>query len=102
MNVTFEEFAEFIRAQPDERPVNMNESESHNNCGCLLIQFARFKNFCPYRPYAAGTESVIVEPYNANINITLNIQGACYKYIHDAVCKKIETYAEAKELLNGH
>lgn len=41
MNKTYQDLIEFINKQPDERPINMRESASSHDCGCLLVQYGR-------------------------------------------------------------
>lgn len=39
---TFQELAQFIRSQPDERAVDMSHARTlPGQCGCVLVQFAR-------------------------------------------------------------
>lgn len=42
--VTIQEMVDYIMAQPPDRKVNWVENESKNECGCLMIQFARDNN----------------------------------------------------------
>jgi hypothetical protein len=38
---TLEEIAEYIKAQPDDKLVNMGEPFNHNDCGCVMVQMGR-------------------------------------------------------------
>lgn len=99
MNVTFEEFADFIRSQPDERPVNMREATSGAECGCLLIHFGRHKNFSFDSNYKA-TWSALFNVRGERFDF-INYEK-CVDYIDQAIVNEIKSYAEAKQLLNGH
>ena len=41
LEVTKKEIAEFIKEQPDDRPLDMKENKIDNECGCLMIHYAR-------------------------------------------------------------
>lgn len=38
---TLEQLKAFVNSQPPERTVDMNQSNSTDSCGCLLVQFAK-------------------------------------------------------------
>lgn len=46
---TFQDMSDFINAQDDDQPINMNESANEYKetgfCGCLLYQFTKNKGF---------------------------------------------------------
>ncbi len=40
---TLSDLLAWIAAQPDDRPVDMFETDTDDECGCVLVQFARDK-----------------------------------------------------------
>ncbi len=41
ITLTKQQVIDFINSQPDDREVNMNQNDSEDSCGCLLIHLAR-------------------------------------------------------------
>lgn len=39
--ITDQEIVDFIKAQPDDRPVRMGQCESSNSCGCIMVHYGR-------------------------------------------------------------
>lgn len=39
--ITFEDIAEFIDNQPDEKTVNFDENDSDSPCGCIMVQYGK-------------------------------------------------------------
>ena len=42
-----QELKDFILSQPDDRPINMKETQPDCSCGCILIQFQKEKGLPP-------------------------------------------------------
>ena len=40
---TFEEFRDWVLAQPNEKEINMDENRADAKCGCLMVQFGKHK-----------------------------------------------------------
>lgn len=45
IKVTEKQMRDFILAQPDDRPINMQENKSNAPCGCIMIQYGREHGF---------------------------------------------------------
>lgn len=43
MIVTAKEMVEFILSQPDEKQINYAQAMADADCGCLMVQFGRYK-----------------------------------------------------------
>lgn len=41
MKVTIKEFHAFIKAQPDDRPIDMGENRDDHPCGCVMVHYGR-------------------------------------------------------------
>lgn len=39
--VTTKEILDFIDGQPDDRPVNLNENDSTDECGCVMVHYGK-------------------------------------------------------------
>lgn len=97
---TASEFFDFIRAQPDDRPLNMSETSLADHCGCLLVQFAR------NRGLTEGS-AAMVEVYTRHGETAVDqlkaVEGsidAVYKIVRVALYGNARTFGEAKEMLN--
>jgi len=44
MTLDHKDFFDWIRQQPDDKPVNMREASNKDPCGCLLVQYGRHLN----------------------------------------------------------
>jgi hypothetical protein len=64
IRITQQDLLDFIQAQPDDRPVDMNENKSADHCGCLAVQYMRSNhpdvkfNFASICGVATETERV--------------------------------------------
>jgi len=42
--ISTKEILDFVRAQPDDKMVNMTESLNSDPCGCVMVQYGRENN----------------------------------------------------------
>lgn len=89
MTLNTQEFFDWIKAQPDERPVAMKESKASSPCGCLLVQFGKHKKLTFT---SVGYRYI---GYNNYFKETDLIR----RYITSALAFRITTFKQAKELL---
>ena len=82
-----QELKDFILSQPDDRPINMKETQPDCSCGCILIQFQKEKGLPPATVGYTfmGNDNAFPEEVEA--------------FIYTAVKRCITTYAQAKALL---
>lgn len=94
---TFEELKEFIKNQPDERKVNMNDNcPGKGDCGCVLVQFFRKKtknrvSGCGYSVVTIAKNEKLVNYYSDDAKV--------HDFIHSLCSKKVTTYKSVKKEL---
>jgi hypothetical protein len=45
ITVTRQNMLDFIKVQPNDRPINFNEVYSDQSCGCLMVHYGKHANF---------------------------------------------------------
>lgn len=61
-NITKEELIKYIKSQPPEKPVNMSQTSDSEDCGCIMVQYAKeklkLKNFgCGFQSIAYNSKT---------------------------------------------
>lgn len=100
MRITNKEFLDFIKAQPNNRRVDMQQSSAYNdNCGCLLIQFYRQKFPNTKNAIYAGYSNVYEAKDLGGKVIELNFNNSIGNLIKGLCRWKPTTYFKVKSLL---
>lgn len=87
----YSELRDFILAQPDERKINMDESNwpvETATCGCVLVHFGQAKGL-----------SIIHAGFH---HLNTKHQVETRNLIHSFLKAEVETYAQAKAILTKH
>lgn len=97
---TATEFFAFIKAQPDDKCINMSETDLSDPCGCLLVQFARSHGL-------TEGSAAMVEVYTGHGETAVGQLKAdeesaddVYKIVRAALYGPVRNFADAKEMLN--
>lgn len=92
MTLDPKDFFDWIKQQPDDRPVNMNQNLIvHEGCGCLLVQYGKHLNL---RFDWCGFDTIgLIRFKTGNIKVL--------PFIVDAINNDITTFKEAKKLYDN-
>jgi len=91
--IPFQELVDFIQSQPDDKEINMKQNMGCEDCGCILVQFARSKEL----PHISCGWTILA--HQTQIDDTDN---RCSNFIKAAFRAKLTTFRQAKELLSRH
>jgi len=92
MTLEPKDFFEWIKQQPDNRPVNMHQNLIvHEGCGCLLVQYGKHLDL---RFDGCGFDTIGKHKFE-RADVLL------YSFIVNAINKNIKTFKEAKELYDN-
>lgn len=94
--ISIEDIKDFIFKQSDDRPLNMTENKSYNDCGCIMVHYG--KDILNIKePFSCGA---------ARIGENFHIYGGLCK-LHWTVANWFvnyeaspKTYGELKKFLN--
>lgn len=96
IKVTEKEIIDFIMAQPRDRPLNMNDNFTSDECGCIMVHYGKargFKfNWCGYNIWGKMTKDSKV------ITVAALANG---RYYNDFAEESHKTYGEVQEYLNN-
>ena len=92
MTLDPKDFFDWIKQQPDDRPVNMNQNLIvYEGCGCLLVQYGKHLNL---RFDGCGFDTIgLIRFKTGNIKVL--------PFIVDAINNDITTFKEAKKLYDN-
>jgi len=85
--IDHETFFAWIKAQPPERPVDMNQVYILDSCGCLMIQYARDKDI----------KCLSVGFKNFNNELCLDDEGS--QLIRACFSHRIKSFSEAVQFI---
>ncbi len=99
ITVTKEELIEFVMAQSDNEPVDMDQIHSDDTCGCLMVQYGRSRGWthfgCTYNKWitpVGRNEYDFSEP-------VATLQGHIKEIIPYLLFESIKTHSDIKRLL---
>lgn len=98
LTYSYSDLVDFINNQPDDKSVNFNELDSGDDCGCLLVHFAKSKNL---NNFSCGYGSI--ESYPFDITLAKPIEEdskKVFKLICTGEYRKITSYKQLKEIVN--
>lgn len=95
IEVTTEEFKNFIFLQDDNQPIDMSESTTDCFCGCLMAQYA--KERFPNTDIACGYSQF----FNKGLIFAYFPDVAMRNYLRQCDINDITTFGEAKAIWNG-
>jgi hypothetical protein len=91
ITVTLQDMIEFVFSQPDDKKVNFSQTESDSSCGCIMVQYAKYKNI--------GFESVGFKHWWSE-GVDVVVAGLEQDvYFDDFKAGDICTYEEIKRML---
>lgn len=91
ITVTKESFQDWIRKQPDERPVDMGQNYCDEPCGCVMVHYGKDKG---WKFRGCGTKSWCVEDGE---DIAEFEEGHLNKMIKRGSINRSKTYGELKK-----
>jgi hypothetical protein len=97
--ITEQQIIDYIKEQPADRKVNMNEPMSSAECGCVMVQYAKdkIKGFAD-RPITCGFEtftSITKRGRQSNRHLERSISAI----VPWSAWETIKTYGDIQELL---
>ncbi len=101
INLSNEQVIEFINKQPDSRPVNFDEPNGNDECGCLLIHL--FKERFPKDTNVSCAFQNVKSAFNelnidGNVVVFLDKDQEEKKKTGDECARAIKTYGDLKKL----
>lgn len=94
MTLDHKDFFDWIRQQPDDKPVNMREASNKDPCGCLLVQYGRHLNL----KFTLVGYDTIGFSEDGGYSKFLDPDMMVWDLIIAALNNNIKTFKEAKEL----
>lgn len=98
VQISDEELIEFVAGQDDSKQINMNEPNTADPCGCLLIQFAKTR-FGFDGSAAAGWESVTGK--DGDDIIQMNFPPMAGRLVRKLIDFNRTNYRHVKKLLQA-
>lgn len=89
--IPYSTFSDWIRSQPDDRPINMLESYELSSCGCIMIQYAR--------EHDIPVTSVGLSCFFDSNKITGELDHAGSELVRSCIRSSIKNFAEVKSYL---
>lgn len=89
------ELTTFINSQLDDRPVDMNQPNGDQDCGCVLVHFGRHYF---HRQIGPVSFSGVVNDRNQRLIGDNDVNQLINKLIH----QKPKTYGEVKKILKNY
>jgi hypothetical protein len=106
IDVSDEEFLEFIEAQPDTRLINMRQPASYiGDCGCIMVHFGKHKQ--PNRDLGCSFDSINFRKWQENkreyeTDISYILSKKMCNLVKLAFNLDIKNYGSLKELIRDN